>query len=59
MREPRLAHQPIAGAEQLMLRWIVVGSQWTIRLGAAPTTHRHSPIRLRHVVLVELSSDVD
>jgi hypothetical protein len=54
-----LCDQPFTGANQLSFDRKVVSTFGTISLGSASSTHRHSPVRLWHMVYVELASCED
>jgi hypothetical protein len=55
----RLCDQPFTGTGQLPLGWKVVSSFRTISLGSASSAHGHSPVRLWHMVVIELASCVN
>ncbi len=56
VRDSRLCDQPFTGPNELPLCGNVVSSFRTISLGSASSTHGHSPVRLWHVVNIELAA---
>jgi len=56
VRSPRLGSQPLADAGHLTFGWHVLSSSRAICPGSTASTDCHAPVRLRRVVLVELTS---
>jgi hypothetical protein len=56
VRSLRLGGQPLADAGHLTFGWHVLSSSRAIRPGSTAPTDCHAPVRLRRMVLVELTS---
>ena len=56
VRSLRLGGQPLADAGHLTFSWHMLSSSRAICPGSAAPTDRHAPVRLRRMVLVELTS---
>ncbi len=59
LHDPRLCHQPLLRTDQFTLGRDVMETNRPVGFGAAAPAHRHSPVRLRSVVFIELDTHVD
>jgi len=58
VRDSCLGDEPLARTNYLMLGRIVVAPRRAVSLGPTSSTHGHPPVRLWHMVVVELLSNV-